>query len=615
MTRKLRAGWCTLISVFLGATCSATAQEDTFAPYEAGAVPQSATDLWKDYDPRKEDLEVKVIKEWNEDGVVTRYVTFKVGRFKGADARVAAYYSFPEGAAKAPAFVWCHGGGQRAERRRGVYFAKQGFATVDVNWLGREMEAGISENTDWGKVDPSQGPRFYKKALRKGWKRNLQPDEHTIDPVASPRNNNWFLLVVAAKRAITFLEEQPEVDADRLGLSGFSMGGTITAMAAMDPRLKAVAPFVGGTAFLHVDFPGLPGTSLHPHVQANLELYGKTVDPSAYWPLVKCPVMFINSTNDFHAAFDRVYQSMELLPHDEWRVSMNVHENHRPGPEQWVMLNKWFNWHLKGVHDRMPATPQSKLEVEGGSASFTVTPDMGEEEAVETEIYYSYDPNSRTRFWIRAEAIPDAEGKSWSAKLTAHENHPLYAFAVCRYPLASAVELQHGGSAESFTLTSMVRSVVPDPADLKPFTSLSGTETVLEDFANGLQDWSARDGRDIVTYKFQSPTLDLANKELSMRIGTGGRNLSLLLMANCQFFGTGKDLGTFTLSKEVEGKGVQDVVIRREDFTGDGKKAFEWSKVARFQVAIFDLETNQRVDLRSEEGRRVLQSIKLVDAE
>jgi hypothetical protein len=39
---------------------------------------------------------------------------------------------------------------------------------------------------------------------------NLLADEYTIDAVASPRNSNWFLLAVAARRAITFLEQQPE---------------------------------------------------------------------------------------------------------------------------------------------------------------------------------------------------------------------------------------------------------------------------------------------------------------------------------------------------------------------------------------------------------------------
>jgi hypothetical protein len=208
---------------------------ETFTPYRhAGEVPQNMTDLWKDYDAREEPLDVQVVKEWKADGVITRYVTFKVGTFKGADARIAAYYSFPDNGEKNAAFVWSHGGGQRAERGRGIYFAKQGFATVDINWLGRPMEPGIEVNTDWGKVDPTQGPRFYSKALRNGWKRNLQPDEYSIDPVPSPRNANWFLLTVAARRAITFLEQQPEVDADRMGFSGFSMGGMITALTAID---------------------------------------------------------------------------------------------------------------------------------------------------------------------------------------------------------------------------------------------------------------------------------------------------------------------------------------------------------------------------------------------
>ena len=69
-----------------------TAQaNDTFAPYKSGDVPQTAADLWKDYDARKEPLDVQVVKEWKADGVVTRYVTFKVGTFKGAESP-----SYPE---------------------------------------------------------------------------------------------------------------------------------------------------------------------------------------------------------------------------------------------------------------------------------------------------------------------------------------------------------------------------------------------------------------------------------------------------------------------------------------------------------------------------------------
>jgi outer membrane protein assembly factor BamB/dienelactone hydrolase len=587
--------------------------KETFAPYKAGKVPNSATDLWKDYDPRKEDLDVSVVKEWKDAGVVTRYITFKVGTFKGADSRIGAYYCFPDNGKKNPAFVWSHGGGQRADRNRGLYFARQGFASIDINWLGREMEKGITENTDWGNVDPTQGPRFYSKAKRKHWKRNLMPDEYTIDPVPSPRNNNWFLLVVAARRAITFLEQQPEVNADRIGLTGFSMGGTITAMAAIDPRVKAAVPFVGGTGFLHVDFPGLPGTSLKAQVTANLELYAKTVDPGAYWPLVKCPVMFISSSNDFHAALDRVYRSMALLKHKSWRVSTNIHENHGPGPEQWVLLNRWFNLHLKRVPQRIPVTPPSTLTVTGREATFTVTPEDRNNELLETEIYYSYDPNSRARFWMRADADQDAAGRSWIARMAVHENLPLYVFAICRYPLGETVELQQG-STSTLSVNSLEQSIVPEIIDLKELSKLEKT-TLLDDFKNGFQDWGVRaGGGEICTYKFQSPHIDRSNdKKLSVSIDPKDGKLSLRLRAESRFLGHGMDLGSFSLSRRVEGNGPQNVMITRSDFKGEGGKELEWSKITRFYLSIVDAATKAKIDLTSEEGRAILRSIDLVD--
>ena len=229
-------------------TCCVVAASaaDSLKPYATEAeVPRDVVSLWKDVDFRKDPLDVRVLKEWKEDGAVCRYVTFSVGTFKGAPARIAAFYTFPEGAKGAPAFVWAHGGGQRAERQRGAYFAKHGYATVDINWGGREIEPGVTENTDWGQVDPTQGPQFYPKAFR-GVKQDFLPDPHTIDPVLSPRNGNWYLLAYAGRRAITFLESQPEVDPARIGFTGYSMGGNITSFVAIDPRLKAVAPMVGG---------------------------------------------------------------------------------------------------------------------------------------------------------------------------------------------------------------------------------------------------------------------------------------------------------------------------------------------------------------------------------
>ncbi len=589
---------------------SALQAEETFTPFKrADEVPQNVTELWKDYDARKEPLDVQVIEEWRAEGVVTRYVTFKVGTFKGADTRIAAYYSFPAGGQKNAAFVWSHGGGQRAERGRGVYFAKQGFATVDINWLGRPMEPGIDVNTDWGNVDPTQGPRFYSEALRKGWKRNLQPDEYSIDPVPSPRNANWFLLTVAARRAITFLEQQPEVDPDRIGFAGFSMGGMITALTAIDPRLKAVVPFVGGSGFKYVDFPGIEGSSLRGHFQ-DLDLYTQTIDASSYWPLVKCPVLFISSSNDFHSAFDRIYQSMALLEHQDWRVSTNIHHNHGPGPEQWVMLNHWFNQYLKGTDQHIPITPPSTCNISDDQATFTVTP-ADQKRLLDTEIYFSYDSNSRTRFWNKADAR--RSGDTWSVDLSVHKDLPLYVFALCRYKLEQKQQLERGETS-TFVLNSVEQSIVPETVNPASLTKLVDPEAVFEDFTNGIQDWGTRDQRSIKTYKFQSPELDRSNtRKLSLTINPQGKRLSLRLSAGSRFLSRQENLGDFSYVKNVRGQGTQEVVIGREEFKSANGKTLEWSKIATLEISIVDEETKDKLDLTSKEGHAFLKLIKMVD--
>ena len=589
--------------------------KDTFSPYtRADEVPQSATALWKSYDSKAEPLEVKVHHEWKEGGMVSRLVSFKVGTFKGAGARIAAYYCFPENGKKNPAFVWSHGGGQRADRRRGHYYASQGFATIDINWLGRPLEADLDpENkwgTDWGAVDPSQGPRFYSKALRKGWKRSLQADEYTIDPIASPRNANWFLLAVAARRAITFLEEQAEVDPERLGFTGFSMGGTITSMTATDPRLKAVAPFVGGTGFLHMDFPGIPRSSIGTHFK-NLDLYRKTIDPSAYWPSVKCPVMFITSSNDFHSAFQRIYRSMDLLPHDNWRVTGNMHANHGPGPEQWILLNHWFKQHLAAEDKSIPVTPPSGFDIENGVAHFSVTP-VAQDRLAEVEIYYSYDPNCVTRFWKKA--LVKTDGKTWKADLNIHPKLPLYTFALCRYRLAQAEPLERGNTTSSFTLNSDLHTHIPEDIDLGAITRLPKTGLV-DDFSNGILNWSSRDQSSIRTYKFQDPELDTSSeRKLALTFNLKkDQPLLLGLGVDSKFLGNGRDLGSFNHGRRIEGDGPTTITLTPADFKNKDGKALEWSRITTFSISLTDQKTKQKIKLTDSNARQVLRRIELVE--
>ena len=606
----------TLVSWAISFAFNAFAGE-TFVPYQSLAeVPQTTVALWDGYDPRAEDLDVSVVKEWRNDGVVTRYLTFKVGTFKGADSRIAAYYTFPDNGKKNPAFVWSHGGGQRADKQRGMYFAKQGFATIDINWGGRPVEPRLKVNTDWGNVDASQGPQFYAKALRKAWKMDLKPDPYTIDSIASARNSNWFLVAVAGRRAISFLEQQPEVDAERLGYAGFSMGGQITSLVSIDPRLNAVAPIVGGTGFRHEDFPGgIQGSSFSRQYSANIKLYENTLDSMSYWPLVVCPVLFLNSSNDFNASFDRANKAMALLKHDSWRMSANIHENHSPGAEQWALLIKWFNQHLKGVDERIPATPASTLEFDGNRAQFTVTPEDRDARLLDTEIYFSYDPNAYTRFWKRAEAVKS--GEAWRVDLDVHKNLPLYVYALCRYALEFPMETLKGGVSSSITVNSVEHVIMPEVVDLSALGKLKQQGMVFDDFKHGFRDWTVReDGRLIRTYKFQCPEINTSNdRKLCVRIDPGGRKIMLRLSTDGRFLDSRIRQGSYTFSKILQGSGPQDVIIDRTDFKptkGQHDDELEWSRITRFDLVIRDVTANQNVDLTSDKGRGMLKRITLL---
>ena len=585
---------------------------DTFTPYSSSKdVPVSVLELWDSYDPSKEEIDTKVINETKENGLISRYVTYKVGTFKGVEARVAAYYTFPDKPGKHPAFVWTHGGGQRAEKDRGIYFAKQGYAVIDINWLGRSMEKGVKENTDWGKVDPTLGPRFYPKALRQQWKRTLIPDEYSIDPVPSPRNSNWFLLAVAGKRGITFLEQQPEVDSNRIGFAGFSMGGVITAMNAIDPRLKAVAPFVGGTGFRHVDLTGIPRSSTKAHFQ-HLELYKNTIDCSSTWPLVQCPVAFITSSNDFHSTYERIQQAMDLLPHNNWRISANIHKNHGPGPEQWTLLNLWFDRHLKGENIYIPRTPKSTMEIKDGKALFTVVPeDLKNLQGV--EIYYSYDPNSRTRFWKSqpAELLLSNNLRRYTTKFPVFPRLPVYAFALCRYKLDEVRTLQNG-STETITINSVEQIYEPKDLNLNAFSNIPKTR-LIDDFSQGTQNWATQNGSNLKGYIFQNPELDRSDDlALCLTINPQGKNLVLRLNTSSRFLGHGKDIGDFHANRKISGKETQKIVFTIDQFNGKKNEPLSWTAIVNFSISITDLESKQKLDLSGIDEPRYLQRIEMI---
>lgn len=107
-------------------------------------------------------------------------------------------------------------------------------------WEAKTDDPNYRLTTDWGALDAYHASCRYESPEHQFV--GLPVDTWTPDAAASPRNSAWFLCALGARRALTFLERQPEADGERLGVYGHSMGGKITVLtAAADWRATCAA--------------------------------------------------------------------------------------------------------------------------------------------------------------------------------------------------------------------------------------------------------------------------------------------------------------------------------------------------------------------------------------
>ena len=424
---------------------------ETLPLLKDGRAPHTFEELWGGYNPKAEPLEVEVLKEWEQEGVILRVVRYRIGIFKGQKAMMAGVYGFPKGGSKLPGLLQIHGGGQAADYTAPLINAKRGYATLSIGWAGRINAPGYTVGgdevklfwagktsdpnykltTDWGPLDAYHAPmRNAKNDFA-----TVEPGPWTLDSVKSPRNNPWFLCALGARRGLTFLQQQPEVDPEKLGVYGHSMGGKITVMVAgSDARVKAAVPSCGGVSYCRAE------TSDDP-------IYLLAVGDAPYLKRIKCPILFLSPSNDFHGQIDHLQQALTEIKTDQWRVVCSPHHNHQDTAEYMVCGPLWFDQYLKG-NSPLPRTPEVALNLKTstGIPSLFVTPDSTRP-VLAVDVFYTQEglkdgkhdrEHTMSRFWHYAPAR--ADGKIYAAELPlASVDKPLWVYANVRYPLESPV--------------------------------------------------------------------------------------------------------------------------------------------------------------------------------
>ncbi|MCY2967116.1 MAG: alpha/beta fold hydrolase, partial [Planctomycetota bacterium] len=210
--------------------------------------------------------------------------------FENHATRVFAWYARPEGAGPFPAMVLVHGGGGKAFREWAEHWAKRGYAAIAMDLAGNGPNGRLPD----AGPDQSDELKF----------RDFSPE--TV-------RDMWSYHAVAdVLRAHSLLAAQPEVDRDRIGVTGISWGGYLTCIVAgIDDRLKVAVPVYGcgnladNSVWVEPRFSKM--------TEEHRDRWVTTFDPSKYLPGVSCPILFLNGTNDFAYPLDSYRKCYRLV--------------------------------------------------------------------------------------------------------------------------------------------------------------------------------------------------------------------------------------------------------------------------------------------------------------
>ncbi|MFN0055039.1 MAG: alpha/beta hydrolase family protein [Planctomycetales bacterium] len=245
------------------------------------------------------------------DGV--RALFYEGEPYQGKSTRVFAWYGAPrvEPGTRVPAMVLIHGGGGSAFYRWVRVWTARGYAALAMDLCGC-VPVGTYGN--WQRHEQGGPP---------GW-------DASFDQLEAPLADHWpYQAVTAIMRGHSLLRSFPEVDPDRIGMTGISWGGYLTCLTAgVDDRFQFAVP-VYGCGYLGDNSAWLPRFKTMGTEQAArwLALW----DPSQFLPRAKLPILWVNGTNDFAYPMDSWKRSY-LLPKGKRTLCLRVRMPHAHGP-------------------------------------------------------------------------------------------------------------------------------------------------------------------------------------------------------------------------------------------------------------------------------------------
>ena len=204
-----------------------------------------------DLPERSSPLDLRILEEEHVGGILRRKITFVGEVFAAGPDRVSAYLLIPAGSP--------------SQRKPGVLCLHQ------TTKIGKGEPAGFG-----GKPD-----LHYALELAQEGYVTLAPDYpnfggYEFDPYANGYASATMKGIVNHRRAIDLLQSLPEVDPQRIGVIGHSLGGhNALFLAAFDDRVKVIVTSCGFTSFPKYMKGDLSGWSHKGYMPRIADQFGK----------------------------------------------------------------------------------------------------------------------------------------------------------------------------------------------------------------------------------------------------------------------------------------------------------------------------------------------------
>lgn len=231
-------------------------------------------------------------------------------------------------------------------------------------------------------------------------------------------------------------------------------------------------------------------------------LKGRTINTNAYAEHIKCPLLIMAPSNDFHGKVEDVAWMVDRIPGKEVHIARSVHYNHKNDASSMAARELWFDAKLRDGYS-FPAQPEFtvKLDTSDNLPKVTVRPDDSMPIS-HVDIFYTRDAKltsyteNRTRYWQYAK--PEQEDDIYSTSLNLFDmDEPVWVFANVYYTLEDSGETRSVTlPTDTFTVTTRLRMLSVDDLAKAGIRKDSKTSSIIESFNDDWEkEWLVSDNK------------------------------------------------------------------------------------------------------------------------